>query len=187
MPMLSLRGSMPSKTALTPDYCPVTRSSAFAARTYRVVSPRWAHAPLSGDGARLSGGRFNPAGVPAFYSALDPHTAYAEYTQGLFDRPGLLCTFDIARAHVVDLREPEELSRLDINPTDLLGAWLGPDVSTSQQVGTKLIDLGYDGALFTSLQHAAGSNFVMWHWNSGGRANIRLVDRLGEAPITPLG
>ena len=161
-------------------------SSAFAARTYRVVSPRWAHAPLSGDGARASGGRFNPPGIPAFYSALDPHTAYAEYTQSLFDRPGLLCTFDIARARVIDLRDPLELARLDIDPTHLAGAWLGPEISTSQAVGTKLIELGYDGALFNSLQHAPGSNLVMWQWNGGGRANIRLVDRLGEAPLTPL-
>ena len=84
----------------------------FSARTFRVVPPKWAHDPLSGEGARLHGGRFNPPGQSAFYSALDPHTAYAEYTQNLFDRPGLLCAFDVGGARVRDLCVPETLAAL---------------------------------------------------------------------------
>ena len=100
-------------------------ASLFTARTYRVVPPRWAHAPLSGEGARLHGGRFNPPGTPAFYSALDPHTAYAEYTQALYDRPGLLCSFDIEGATVLDLTTPDGLAAADLTPADLRQRWFG--------------------------------------------------------------
>lgn len=164
----------------------MAKAAAFSTRTFRVVPPRWAHAPLSGDGAKLHGGRYNSRGTPAFYSALDPHTAYAEYTQALYDRPGLLCTFEVSRAKVIDLRSDEVLAQLDVSASSLAMPWLDLAPSPTQQLATRLIELGYDGALYRSLQHDAGSNLVMWLWNSGGRANIRLIDRYGEVPEEPL-
>ncbi|MDR0808919.1 MAG: RES domain-containing protein, partial [Gemmobacter sp.] len=37
---------------------------------WRAHHPRWSWSPLSGEGAALRGGRFNPAGMPALYLAL---------------------------------------------------------------------------------------------------------------------
>ncbi|WP_439546652.1 RES domain-containing protein [Sandarakinorhabdus sp.] len=37
---------------------------------HRYLTPRWSHAPLSGAGAALHGGRFNRPGVPALYLSL---------------------------------------------------------------------------------------------------------------------
>lgn len=36
---------------------------------YRIVQPRWVATAMTGEGARLYGGRWNPPGVPAVYLA----------------------------------------------------------------------------------------------------------------------
>lgn len=159
-------------------------ASLFAARTYRVVPPRWAHAPLSGEGARLHGGRFNPPGIPAFYSALDPHTAYAEYTQALYDRPGLLCSFDIKGAVVIDLTTPDGLATAELTPTDLRQRWFGCSDAPSQLAAARLQGKAIHGLIYASQQHESGRNLVLWRWN--GPPVVNLVDRLGEALTTPL-
>lgn len=45
---------------------------------HRAFTPRWAHAPESGAGAALAGGRFNRPGAEARYLAATPETALAE-------------------------------------------------------------------------------------------------------------
>ena len=79
----------------------VSRASA-----YRAHDPRWSFKPLSGDGAAVHGGRFNPKGTPALYVALDPMTAIKEAAQGFARKfePCVLCTYEIDCEDVVDLR-----------------------------------------------------------------------------------
>lgn len=154
-------------------------------RTFRVVPPRWAHAPLSGEGARLHGGRYNPPGQAAFYSSLDPHTAYAEYTQGLYDRPGLLCAFDIERAHIVNLTTPAGLERAGLTQNDLEARWAGLTDAPTQLAAMRLLAEAVDGLLYASLQHRSGRNLVLWRW--GKRPKVTLIDRFGEAPAAPEG
>ena len=48
---------------------------------YRALTPVWAREPLSGEGARRHGGRFNPKGVPALYTALSIMSAIREANQ----------------------------------------------------------------------------------------------------------
>jgi len=50
---------------------------------FRVLTPRWAHAPLSGAGAAQRGGRFNRPGIEAVYLSEDPLTAIEEYRQDM--------------------------------------------------------------------------------------------------------
>lgn len=156
----------------------------FTGRTFRVVPPRWAHAPLSGEGARLHGGRFNPQGFPAFYSALNPHTAYAEYTQALYDRPGLLCSFDIEGARLLDLSGHEGLAAAGLTAADMRLRWFGRSDAPSQLAATRLSAQGIDGLIYASQQHSVGRNLVLWCWN--GPPRVALVDRMGEAVTTPL-
>ena len=54
----------------------------FQGLAYRAHNPRWSFTPLSGEGAAVHGGRFNPRGTPALYLALDPMTAIKEAAQG---------------------------------------------------------------------------------------------------------
>lgn len=173
---------MPSKTALTPER--MIPSVRFSARTYRIVPPRWAHAPLSGEGARRHGGRYNPPGTPAFYAALDPHTAYAEYTQGLYDRPGLLCAFEIVNATVLDLTTPTGLAASGLTDADLRCRWAGRSDAPTQLAAARLGVLEVDGLIYASLHHGGGRNIVLWRWN--GTPAITLLDRLGESPVEPL-
>lgn len=48
---------------------------------YRVLHPKWAFSPTSGEGAAKYGGRANRPGIAALYLSLDPETALAEYKQ----------------------------------------------------------------------------------------------------------
>jgi RES domain-containing protein len=50
----------------------------FRGTGYRALQPKWSHAPLSGQGAAIHGGRFNPRRVPALYLSLDVGTAITE-------------------------------------------------------------------------------------------------------------
>ena len=50
----------------------------FRGLVYRAHNPQWSWTPLSGEGARRHGGRFNRRGVPALYTSLAPLTAIRE-------------------------------------------------------------------------------------------------------------
>ena len=45
---------------------------------YRAHNPRWSFAPMSGRGAALYGGRFNPVGMEALYTSLQVEAAWRE-------------------------------------------------------------------------------------------------------------
>jgi hypothetical protein len=78
----------------------------FQGSAYRAHDPKWSFKPLSGDGAAIHGGRFNPKGTPALYVALDPMTAVMEAAQGFAQKilPCVLCTYEIDCEDVIDLR-----------------------------------------------------------------------------------
>ena len=50
----------------------------FQGLVYRAHNPEWSWTPLSGEGARRHGGRFNRRGVPALYTSLSPLAAIRE-------------------------------------------------------------------------------------------------------------
>ena len=76
------------------------------AAAYRVHTPRWAHAPLSGAGAARAGGRANRPGVPALYLSLELETALAEYQQlSILMPPGLMVSYILDLGPLVDLRD----------------------------------------------------------------------------------
>jgi RES domain-containing protein len=71
---------------------------------YRVHTPRWAHAPLSGAGAASHGGRANRPGVAALYLSLQLETALAEYQQlSPLMPPGLMVSYTMQLGPVIDL------------------------------------------------------------------------------------
>lgn len=154
-------------------------------RWFRVLTPRFAHQPLSGLGASLKGGRFNAPGQEALYLSADPHTAYAEYTQNVFDRPGLMCSYDVDAGPIADLTDPATLDALGVTTDDLAGRWVRLTNPPSQRVAGKLFGDGYAGAIYRSAQHPAGTNIVLWRWDAV-EARATVVDRLGETPAKPI-
>ena len=77
---------------------------------YRAIQPNWSFDVLSGEGAKIHGGRFNPSGTSALYLALSPLGALAEFNQAGFShrpQPTTLCAFEISCSDILDLSTTE--------------------------------------------------------------------------------
>ena len=76
---------------------------------YRAHHPRWSFAPASGEGAARHGGRFNPVGMAALYTARRMETAWLEAQQAFpfKAQPLTLCAYEVDCADVVDLTDPK--------------------------------------------------------------------------------
>ena len=141
---------------------------------YRAHHPQWSWSPLSGDGARLHGGRFNAKGAPALYLALDWSTAVVEASQGFAFRipPLTIVTYEVDCADIVDLTDAGELKRLGARRADLACAWkllaeTGQPVP-SWALAERLRAADVAGVIVPSFAvgAAAGAkNLVLWRWS----------------------
>lgn len=77
----------------------------YQGKLYRALNPIYAREPLSGRGAELYGGRFNPKGMPALYTSLTIMTALKEANQVGNLQPTTLVSYDADIEHVFDCRE----------------------------------------------------------------------------------
>ena len=166
-------------------------SRRFRGLCYRAHNPAWSFSPISADGARRYGGRFNPKGVPALYTSLSELVALAEYQQGFLHRPQptTLCTYEIDCIDVVDLTNPEELSIRDISPADLACAWeydlIQGKTPASRVIAQHLIDEGIAGIIvpsFASNSPEQGKNLVLWTWNDTLPHRVSVIDDFGRLP-----
>lgn len=157
-----------------------------ARRYWRVLAPKWAHDPLSGAGAAVRGGRFNPPGVPALYMSEDFATAVAEYEQDLGIRPGTLCAYEVAGARIADLGDARTLAALGVSAATLKNPWKQIAFVEKREPPTwllakRLIAQGVEGIRAPSAQ-AAGYNIVLWRWNVEGAAKVAALDPLRDLP-----
>ncbi len=122
--------------------------SAFSGQGWRQLAPRYD--PLSGEGARLHGGRFNPPGsFPVLYVCQSRPCAVAELkrlgerqaigVEGLL--PRALYRYEIVLEAVLDLRNEEVRAHIGLG----LDVLTGPDWTTCQQVGLAAHALGASG------------------------------------------
>lgn len=151
---------------------------------YRVLNPEWSWEPLSGEGARIHGGRFNRVGLPALYTSLTILCAIRESTDIRRVQPQTICQYEVDADPVFDGTSERELKALGINPVDLsCENWRYETFSglipESQKLADRLIVEGFVGLLYPS--YSAGSsptdrNLVLWKYGDKPPSRIVLVD-----------
>ena len=165
----------------------------FQGLVYRAHNPHWSWTPLSGEGARRHGGRFNRRGIPALYTSLDPLTAIREAQPlGRPMQPLTLCAYEVDVEPVFDTLDKTQRRTLGVSDSDLAcPAWeaemLAGSVPASQALADRLIAAGYAGMRVRSFAVGTSTgdlNLVMWTWGTDRPARVVLIDdegRLSEA------
>ena len=165
----------------------------FRGLVYRAHNPQWSWSPLSGEGARRHGGRFNRRGVAALYASLDPLTAIREaHPLGRPMQPLVLCAYEVDAEPVFDALDEESRRDRGVSDADLAcPAWeadmLGGTVPASQALADRLIAASHAGLRVRSFAGGAGAgdiNLVMWRWGTDLPVRVVLVgdeDRLSVA------
>lgn len=161
----------------------------FTGYLYRAITPRYAAEPLSGEGARRFGGRFNAQGTPALYLAADFVTAMHEANQAGTLQPTTLVTYVANIENLFDTRNPAELAREGIDPADLSAATWRDEmkrrgVSQSQEIAAALAAKDYHGLAVRSFakgnaMNPEATNIVLWVWPDPP-ALLRVVDDEGR-------
>jgi RES domain-containing protein len=163
----------------------------FQGTCYRAHDPRWAFSPLSGDGARTHGGRFNRKGVPALYLALTIDGMIAEMTHGFAHRldPLTVCSYEVDVDDLVDLRDNDGRKANGVALAALSCAW-ADDVANgrypvSWRVADRLIAQGSAGVLVPSFAVGAKpdmTNLVLWRWGATLPHRVEVHDPSGRLP-----
>lgn len=166
----------------------------FRGLVYRAHNPQWSWAPLSGEGARRHGGRFNRRGVPALYTSLAPLTAVREAQPlGRPMQPLTLCAYEVDAEPVFDAHSEELRRSLGITEFGLLcPTWeaemLAGAIPASQALADRLIAAGYVGMQVRSFAVGTGAddlNLVMWRWGAEPPARVVLIDDEGRLSAAP--
>lgn len=156
---------------------------------WRAYVPRWAHLPLSGEGAARFGGRWNPVGSPAIYAALELSTAWAEYNQGFVQHPALIVRMELHGGEVADLTDDAMLERLGTSAAIHQCEWRemlaqGQEPST-HILRSRLLADGIAGVIYPSFMSPGGRCLALWRWNEPGAPRLEIVDPEGRLPKTP--
>lgn len=162
-----------------------------AAYYYRALTPRWSHDPLSGEGAAITGGRFNPEGYAALYLSSDPKAALYEAAQSqIIIPPKTVCTYQISINAVVDFSA-------GYNAKDWIKEWSVWDMNwrkalhidkrrpATWEIAQKLISDGAKGLLFPSLRSKGHTNLVIFLTNIEAADSISVIDPEGDLPGAP--
>ena len=158
---------------------------------YRAHDPRWAFAPLSGDGAAIHGGRFNPKGKPALYLARTIEGMIVETAHGFAYRfkPLTICTYLVDMDGLVDLTTDEGRAAEGVSLDDLGCAWeyeaSEGRTPASWRVAEDLEKRGTAGLIAPSFANGARpamTNLVLWRWGPDPPHRVEIHDPDGRLP-----
>lgn len=146
---------------------------------YRALSPGFSHAPLSGRGAELSGGRWNAVGTPALYLACDVVTAILEYQQRASFKPVTAVQYRLKDARLADLADPAIHDRYGVTQDILFNNWqllvgLGKE-PPSWPVAAAIRNDSYHGLRYRSRLNG-GTCVVLWAWNAPDAPSLEAND-----------
>ena len=165
---------------------------AFEGQVYRALNPLWAADPLSGEGARLYGGRFNARGTPALYTSLTALGALREAQQVGTFQPITLVAY---RAHVTavfDATDPASLAAAGVDSATIADpgwreAMRAHGVAPTQTLAARLLAAGFRALLVPSFApgvSAADRNLVVLRWNLDPDAALTVIDDEGRLRVT---
>lgn len=157
-------------------------------RLYRALNPVFAREPLSGEGAALYGGRFNPPGTPALYCSLSIMTAIREANQVGDLQPTTLVSYIAEIAAVFDGRDENALDEQGLDPADLADPGWRDEMKQAGEARTqafarRLIAAGHNGLLVPSFARGArrgDDNLVLWRWGTKPPARLAVIDDEGR-------
>ncbi|WP_353646901.1 RES family NAD+ phosphorylase [Mesorhizobium sp. WSM2239] len=152
-------------------------------KLYRALNPIYAREPLSGRGAELYGGRFNPKGVSALYASLSVMTALREANRAGNLQPTTLVSYDAEIEHVFDCRDETALAAQGMDAVVLADATWRDQMKADGEARTqifarRLIAAGYNALLVRSFAlGAAGGdlNLVLWKWGAARPSRLTLI------------
>ncbi len=155
---------------------------------YRALNPIHARDPLSGEGARRYGGRFNPKGMPALYTAQSVTTAIREANQIGTLQPTTLVAYEADIGPIFDATDPITLAAQGLNPTDLAdddwrARMLADGKAPTQELAEGLKASGFAGMQVRSFAKGATDfdlNLVLWVWGRDAPTILLLVDDEGR-------
>lgn len=151
---------------------------------YRALNPVYAREPLSGRGAALYGGRFNPKGMAALYTSLSIMTAIREANQVGSLQPTTLVSYRAEIERLFDSRDEEALRAWDMDTAALADpVWRDAMKATgearTQTFARRLFEQGYQGLLVRSFAAGATAgdlNLVLFRWGPELPARLTLID-----------
>lgn len=155
----------------------------YQGKLYRALNPIYAREPLSGRGAELYGGRFNPKGLPALYTSTSIMTALREANQVGNLQPTTLVSYDAEIDSVFDSRDTAALRKMNMDDASMADTTWRDQMKTNGEARTQifarsLIQKGFSGLLVRSFAPGARSddlNIVLWNWNTSA-SRLTLID-----------
>ncbi|WP_416066941.1 RES family NAD+ phosphorylase [Rhizobium sp. ZK1] len=160
----------------------------YEGKLYRALNPIYARHPLSGRGAELYGGRFNPKGTPALYTSLSVLTALREANQVGSLQPTTLVCYEAELERVFDTRDKAALEAEGMDAAAIAAANWRDEMKASGEARTQafarqLVSGGYHGLLVRSFAPAARNddlNLVLWRWSDAAPCRLTLIDDEGR-------
>ena len=151
---------------------------------YRALNPIYAREPLSGRGAELYGGRFNPKGVPALYSSLTVMTALGKPTRRAASSRRRSSPTTRRSTDVFDCRDEEALKAEGMDAAALADTtWRDQMKATgearTQSFARRLMGKGFRALLVRSFAPGATEtdlNLVLWDWGASPPSRLTLID-----------
>jgi RES domain-containing protein len=155
---------------------------------YRALNPIYAREPLSGEGARRYGGRFNPKGTPALYTSQSVLTAIREANQIGTLQPTTLVAYEANIGPIFDATDATALGAEGITADQLAADdWrlkmLADGKAPTQMLAERLTGTGYAGMQVRSFTKGTTEhdlNLVLWVWGSELPTRLTLVDDEGR-------